>query len=209
MSTHICATANRSTHPSCSLTLSLTSSVDTSAQKGVTVIVSAGNDSIDMKGDFNGHFVRFTGDCVHTIEISATGPQGWACDGCDGTQDFYTPASYSNFGQVDFSGPGGSYDYFFVDPDQLCTVAGIVMPCYVFDYSFSTGNGGWYWSAGTSMSSPAAAGVAALIISENPKIKMKPAQVRAEMAKRALQEGKNGHDDFYGKGFVHSGYYLD
>ncbi|MDC2888562.1 S8 family serine peptidase [Psychrosphaera algicola] len=73
---------------------------------------------------------------------------------------------------------------------DLCTVAGVTNVCYAFDFVFSTGNGGWYWSVGTSMSSPHAAGVAALIISANGG-KMKPSQVEAKMRSLALDMGKH------------------
>jgi subtilisin family serine protease len=57
------------------------------------------------------------------------------------------------------------------------------------------------------MAAPHAAGVAALIISENlGKYKGKPAQVRAEMRKRAADKGQAGRDGIFGHGFVQSGY---
>ncbi|MDH3933008.1 MAG: S8 family serine peptidase, partial [Chromatiales bacterium] len=115
------------------------------------------------------------------------------------------PASYTNYGtsQVEFSAPGGGYDY---PGNEGCVVAGIARPCWVFDLVFSTGNGAWYWSGGTSMAAPHAAGVAALIISENGG-DMKPAQVEAQMRMRGIDLGKPGADDFFGRGGqVSSGY---
>lgn len=58
---------------------------------------------------------------------------------------------------------------------------------------------GFYWSAGTSIASPHAAGVAALIIGKNGG-KMPPAQVLAKMRATADDLGKPGRDPFYGHG---------
>ena len=145
-------------------------------------------------------------DCEAAISVTASGPKGWGKD--PSNTSLYTQASYSTFGKANFAGPGGNYDLFFEDPDSLCSVGYAAdSPCWFFDMAFSTGNGGWYWNAGTSMAAPGAAGVAALIISENGK-SMKPAQVRTEMERRALDFGKPGYDDFYGQGHVHSGHYF-
>lgn len=169
-------------------------------QNGTTVVVSAGNDAHDLDGD--GNLVRFMTSAPHAIGISAYAPTGWASAGWDGS--FLTPSSFTNYGtsMVDFSAPGGDSAY---PGNENCTVAGLARPCWVFDLVFSTGNGGWYWSAGTSMAAPHAAGVAALIISENGG-DMAPAHVEREMRLRAVDAGKPGTDDFHGRGAVHTGY---
>ena len=124
-----------------------------------------------------------------------------------GENETLVPASYTNYGtsSVEFSAPGGSVDY---PGNEGCVVAGLARPCWVFDLVFSTGNGGWYWSGGTSMAAPHAAGVAALIISEaGGSGSMSPARVEAAMRQRAIDLGKPGADDFFGRaGQVHSGY---
>ena len=63
----------------------------------------------------------------------------------------------------------------------------------------------WTWSVGTSFASPTAAGIAALIISENGG-PMHPAHVKMEMAQRAFDAGKKGRDDVFGHGHLQSGY---
>ncbi|MEX2961596.1 S8 family serine peptidase [Microbulbifer sp. TYP-18] len=165
-------------------------------QAGVTIITSAGNDARD--GDKDRDTITLPADSPHVISISATGPRGWAA----GNSDLNQLAIYSNYGQslIDFAAPGGDPEYFQQNND-VCQVAGVVQFCGVFDFVFSTGNGGWYWSVGTSMASPHAAGVAALIIQENGG-EMHPAQVEARMARLSADLGKPGNDDDYGAGLV-------
>lgn len=173
------------------------------AQSGSTVIVSAGNDARDL--DKDGSLTVFPASMPQAISISALAPTGWALDP---TTDLEQLASYSNYGssEIDFGAPGGDFQYAFVDPAASCTVGGLTRPCYVFDFVFSTGSlDSYYWSVGTSMAAPHAAGVAALIISENGG-SMDPAQVEAEMARRAADLGEPGNDPVYGAGALRSGY---
>ena len=172
-------------------------------KQGTLVIVSAGNAGSDLDGD--GSNVRFNNGLSGAVGISALTTLNWASQ-IPGENESLVPASYTNYGtsQVEFSAPGGSVDY---PGNEGCVVAGLARPCWVFDLVFSTGSSGsWYWSAGTSMAAPHAAGVAALIISENGG-DMAPAQVEAAMRMRGLDLGKRGADDFFGRGGqVHSGY---
>jgi subtilisin family serine protease len=167
-------------------------------QEGTLVVTSAGNAAADLDGD--GSNVRFMNGLAGTTGISALTPLNWASDPDNAA---LVPASYTNYGtsQVDFSAPGGSADY---PGNEVCVVAGLARPCWVFDLVFSTGNGGWFWSAGTSMAAPHATGVAALIISENGG-DMAPAQVEREMRQRAVRMA-NGKTDFFGHGLVNSGF---
>ena len=163
-------------------------------QKGVTVVVAAGNqrnadDNRDKDGD--GHRWIIPAEFENAITVSATGPYGIYDDP---GADVDRPASYSYIGKslVDFAAPGGDFVY----PG----------PNWFYDMVLSTGaQNSWYWSAGTSMAAPHVAGVAALIIAEHGGA-MRPAQVEAEMRHRADDLGKPGRDDFYGLGRISTGH---
>jgi subtilisin family serine protease len=168
-------------------------------KNGVTLIASAGNDGLDL--DHTADLLKLPADLPSVISISALGPKLWAVDSNTSLDNL---AVYSNYGQsaVDFGAPGGDYaSAFEAEGFDVCTVAGVTNYCYVFDFVFSTGNGGWYWSVGTSMAAPHATGVAALIISANGG-DMSPVEVEREMKRLAADLGKPGKDDVYGKGRV-------
>ena len=165
--------------------------------QGATVISSAGNDARDMDHDKN--LRAFPAEVPGVISISATGPTGWALDPLNADLDKL--ASYSNYGQsgIDFSAPGGD---FVLPGNDVCGLV-VVQYCWAFDMVFSTISGGWSWSAGTSMASPHAAGVAALIIGKNGG-SMDPQKVEQALRQSADDLGKPGNDDAHGKGRVNA-----
>jgi subtilisin family serine protease len=75
-------------------------------------------------------------------------------------------------------------------------------PVGVFDQVVSSCRVGWCFAYGTSMASPAAAGVAALIKGANPDYSV--GDLKAALKNSADDEGKIGHDEFYGHGHVNA-----
>lgn len=164
-------------------------------KQGATLIASAGNDAEDY--DKNEAILSLPAMSDNVLAISATAPIGWAVDPSVSLDNL---ASYSNYGNslIDFAAPGGDFIY---PGDEDCTVAGITRPCWVFDLVFSTGNGGWFWAAGTSMAAPHVSGTAAIIIGANGG-EMSPKNVE-----KALKDSTDrfGKPKFFGHGRVNAG----
>jgi subtilisin family serine protease len=167
--------------------------------QGATVIASAGNEGLNSNETAD--LIHLPSDAVGVISISASAPIGWAT--APSTTFLDNLASYSNFGRstIDFGAPGGDFVY---PGEEPCTIAGITRPCWVFDLVFSTGSQGWYWSAGTSMAAPHAAGVAAIIIGANGG-EMKPSQVLQALRASADRIFGNGNSAEFGNGRVNAG----
>lgn len=181
------------------LLVAITRVTNFAAQKGVTIISSAGNSAIDGNSDKSG--ISIPAGMPNVISISSTAPSGWATN-LLGT-DLDGVASYTNYGtpDVSFAAPGGDSRY---PGNENGAIAGLVRPVWVFDMILSTGTATSYnWVAGTSMASPHAAGVAALIIGQNGG-KMHPKQVEAAMRASADDLGKPGRDPYYGYGRVNA-----
>jgi serine protease len=107
-------------------------------------------------------------------------------------------AAYSNGGSaLDVVAPGGdatvdqNYDGY---PDGVLQET---FPLHLFGRSFGWD---WYYYEGTSMAAPHVAGVAALIIAENPNYA--PDDVRAALINTAKDLGSPGWDELYGFGLV-------
>lgn len=167
-------------------------------KQGAFIVASAGNDAIDR--DTTDYLV-LPADSLNVTAISATAPIGWATDPANTFLD--NQASYTNFGRsaIDFAAPGGDFVY---PGNENCTIASLTRPCWVFDLVFSTGNNSWFWSAGTSMAAPHAAGTAAIIIGKNGG-DMNPWAVYNAINAGADDLGPPGKDDTYGRGRVNAG----
>ncbi len=165
---------------------------------GATLIAAAGNDGESLDGTIH----HLPSDIPRYLAISATAPIGWAVDP---TTNLDIPTFYTNYGRpIHNAAPGGNFEYYFVDPDSVCTVGIVTHYCWVFDLVFSTGSSGaWYWSAGTSMAAPHASGVAAIIIGANGG-DMDPRLVKGALKNSADDLGDPGKDPYFGWGRVNA-----
>ncbi len=166
--------------------------VNYAVRKGVVIIASAGNDS--MNADGNAAWFKLPADCENVIGVSATAPNCWALDP---TGSLDIPASYTNYGRslVDLAAPGGDFDC----EDETT---------YYFDMVLSSGAGGptsypFYFAAGTSMAAPHVSGVAALIIGKNGG-DMKPVDVTKQLLKTADKIDGTGVTPYFGYGRVNA-----
>ncbi|HQR72766.1 MAG TPA: S8 family serine peptidase [Burkholderiaceae bacterium] len=184
-----------------SLTSGLNRAVNFAASQGVLVLSAAGNDGYDL--DHTGNLITTPAQSGNGLAVSATGPFGFAY----GNRDFTRFASYSNYGNslVTVAGPGGDFAW---PTNEFCTLptyspAGTVtIPCWAFDMVLSTSRAGYSWAAGTSMATPAAAAVAALIKQKYPNISVGAWKNR--LANSSVDTGKRGHDPYYGRGFINA-----
>lgn len=146
--------------------------------EGVLVVAAAGNGDKQGRGiDHDlGQWFTLPAQAEHVVGVSALGPVGFALNPPIPTSDdFFRLASYSNFGVriVDLSGPGGD---FVLPGNAICAIPRnnppplfLVNFCWVFDMVISPAslgpvNNSYFFAAGTSMATPAVAGVAALVI---------------------------------------------
>lgn len=163
--------------------------------RGLMLIAAAGNNGLNV----DNCCIYLPSGSKHFVSVSATAPIGWALDP---STNMDIPTSYTNHGDrhVDFAGPGGDALY---AGSEICTIADIANPCWVFDLVFSTIGEGWGWAGGTSMATPHVAGVAALIKSW--KQGASPAQIKGMIKASADKLGDTpGDDTFFGKGRVNA-----
>ena len=162
---------------------------------GMVVVVSAGNDALDLDGDGR-NFSAFC-EAPHVICVSATGPtSGTPFGGPWGNVD--APADYSDFGKQDVTvaAPGGSANGFV---SALCArhflqVVGnsATFPC--ISGTFILGG------AGTSNSAPHVTGLVAQLIAKYGK--GQPAQIKQLLLNGVDDLGAPGKDPFYGAGRI-------
>ena len=180
----------------------ITKAVNFAASKGVLVLSAAANNGIDVR-DFADLTIQ-PAMAGSGLAISATAPEDW----CLGNDNFTKPASYSNYGNgfVTLAGPGGDFD----GSSTICSIprlplgsGDLVREAWIFDMVMAPcgGFGGTFscWAAGTSMATPAVAGVAALIVDKYPGISL--GKLKAKLKKSAEDAGPRA---FYGHGFVNA-----
>jgi len=157
-------------------------------RKGTTVVVSAGNDNLDIDHDGNGYKAYCSAPNV--ICVAATGPTAQA--GINGPwTDPDASASYSNYGvsAINVAAPGGNASTFVT---AACSSFSLVYPiCGTGTFVIGV--------SGTSMAAPHATAVAALISED---VGASPARIRARLQQSADDLGASGADPFYGKGRI-------
>jgi len=167
-------------------------------QQGVTVVVAAGNDAIDLDRNLNVPIRDGAGNIIDRIHI----PSFFStyCDAnhvicVSATRRDDVPASYTNFGRsaIDVAAPGGdSGDWVW----SLCPQTSLIYFCEDGYYPIGL--------AGTSMAAPHVAGLAALAVED---VGRSPAQVRTYIRNSAdaVASKGNGTTAHFGRGRINVG----
>jgi len=173
-------------------------------QKGMLVVVSAGNDASNMDAD--GNLFRTYCGVVHVVCVSSVGPTM-----ATGNGD--TPSYYTNFGRsaISVAAPGGnagstlsawpwgndsvSWVWGYCSKTRLAglTTAGVPV------LTACTSGGRLTGYIGTSQASPHVAGLAALIMAE---YGTDPVQTKHRIEASAIDLGQPGTDPFFGRGRI-------
>jgi subtilisin family serine protease len=178
--------------------------------KGVTIVVSAGNEATDL--DHNGNTYQTFCDTPAVICVSATGPTSDATGFTTSTgswTDVDAPAFYTNFGRsaISVAAPGGNSSF---GPDlpfpasrdvfvwAACSQTTIVEDTlHVKSFPCAGRNIFIVGAEGTSMAAPHVSGTAALLVSI---LGRRPSQIKARIQQSADNVAGNGTTPFYGKG---------
>ena len=182
-------------------------------QRGVTVVVAAGNSALDL--DHAKNFYSAYCDTPHVICVAATGAvsAGPGLVGPFVTPD--APALYSNYGRsaIDVSAPGGNYTLGLIGEGEDAVI-GVVDAAYVLSLCtrrtaaayvsqlktvLPVGACGIWGFIGTSQASPHVAGLAALLVGQHGR---NPALIRDIITSSADQLGSSGNDPRYGMGRI-------
>jgi hypothetical protein len=183
------------------------------AQKGMLVVVAAGNDATDF--DHDGNSLPTFCAMTQVVCVSAVGPATGADFATSGAN---AVAAYTNFGRsaISVAGPGGNADF----AHGLAPSAwpwGVDIASWVWSYCSKTrlvfdANGNVLGDTacragnrltgyiGTSQATPHVAGLAALLMAEHGI--GQPSQIKAAIEKSAVDLGQPGTDPFYGKGRI-------
>jgi subtilisin family serine protease len=169
---------------------------------GSLVVVSAGNDAIDL--DHNGNSFAAYCNAANVVCVAATGPTGYTGNAQTGPRvEPDAPAVYTNFGRsaIDLSAPGGNTGGFVW---SFCARHAIY-PFYQNEQNKGprfpcTGGGSLIGMAGTSQASPHVAGLAALLMADLGR--NNPSAIKDVLIGTSDDLGTPGTDPYYGKGRI-------
>lgn len=167
-----------------------------SAEKQGTIVISAaGNDALDLDAGT----VVSTPCEQSTVCVSATGPFQ--------QQDFDRRAIYTNYGisAIEVAAPGGNVEEGYLTKDLVISACSRRASSGVLNVCRTNTDGVQYfyaYAAGTSMASPHAAGVAALIKSANPTLSV--AGLRSKLLHSADDVQAAGRDVYTNWGRVNA-----
>ncbi|MCL7984231.1 MAG: S8 family serine peptidase, partial [marine benthic group bacterium] len=149
---------------------------------GVTVVVSAGNDALDL--DHEANLFKTYCDAPHVICVSATGPTSSDDIRFGPFYEVDAPAFYTNYGRsaISVAGPGGNTGGFVW---EACSSFSLFYFCEGGNYILGLG--------GTSMSAPHVSGLAALLVEEYGR---NPGRIKAAIQKGADDLGQRGTDPY-------------
>ena len=179
-------------------------------QQGMVVVVSAGNDTINM--DVNNHIFSAYCDAPHVICVGATGPtssgpavipgQNPAFEGPWFDEDALT--AYSNFGKnaLTVTAPGGTNRGWVPSVCARHRAFATGNPAAPFAFSCNAAPGFFnsVGYAGTSQAAPHVAGLAALVVERVGA--NNPAAVVHAITRGADDLGAPGRDAIYGRGRI-------
>ena len=194
-------------------------------KQGVTIVVAAGNDALNMEAVHNNVYFAPC-EAKHVICVSGTGaatgnffPQYSPALPLPATVGFDDFAVYSNSGEsVDVAAPGGNFKVEIVEGEpevvsghfivQVCSRTTLILTPSEEEGEPPTASkpctnpGVLFGSAGTSQASPHVAGLAALLLAKNSA--MSPDEIRAAIFSSADDRGAPGFDPRYGGGRINA-----
>ena len=158
---------------------------------GVTMVVSAGNNELDL--DHFPNLFKTYCDAPNVICVSATGPTSSDDIRFGPFYEVDAPAFYTNYGRsaISVAAPGGNTGGYVW---EACSSYSLFVYCPGGTYILGLG--------GTSMASPHVAGLAALLVEEYGR---NPGRIKAAIQQGADDLGQTGTDPYYGKGRINIG----